>query len=86
MQSGRPYRLSSVQAVAAAAPEMSGRILTDYGRSVQRDAYESALAMIEGILGYLDFNAEVVDFGITKDGYGIEPLPPRKPYEPVSKK
>ena len=77
---------SSVQAVAAAAPEMSGRILTDYGRSVQRDAYESALAMIEGILGYLDFNAEVVDFGITKDGYGIEPLPPRKPYEPVSKK
>ena len=23
---------------------------------------------------------------ITKDGYGIEPLPPRKPYEPVSKK
>ena len=45
-----------------------------------------ALAMIEGILGYLDFNAEVVDFGIAKDGYGIEPLPPRKPYEPVSKK
>ena len=64
----------SVQAAAAAAPEMSGRILTDYSRSVQRDAYDGALAMIEGILGYLDFNTEVVDFGITKDGYGIEPL------------
>lgn len=67
--------LASVGMFAAdAAPSVSSRILTEYGRSVQRDAYGSALAMIEGILGYLDFNTEVVDFGITKDGYGIEPL------------
>ena len=46
----------------------------------------SRIAMIEGILGYLDFNAEVVDFGITKDGYGIEPLPSRTPYDPFAEK
>ena len=36
--------------------------------------------MIEGLLDHLDFHTEVVDYGITKDGYGIEPLPTRKPF------